>query len=65
MEVCLIAFTGEANDGNKLMLNVDGVESVGKVHGCIALPLLSVSTPWIARCDRIKWHPEAPLDKWR
>ena len=30
MEVRLIAFTGEANDGNKLVLNVDGVESGGK-----------------------------------
>lgn len=30
MEVCLIAFTGEANNGNKLVLNADGVGSGGK-----------------------------------
>lgn len=55
MEVRLIAFTGEANDGNKLLLNVDGVESGGKSPGLYCFPfLLSLPAPSIARCNRVK-----------
>lgn len=54
MEVCLIAFSGEANDGNKLMLNVDGAESGGKNPWLYCFPLLLCPPASIVTHNRIK-----------
>ena len=42
-----------------------GWSQVGKIHGCVAsLPSLCVLPTLIARSNRMKQHPELPLDKW-
>lgn len=63
MEVCLIAFTGEANDGNKLLLNVDRVESGGNPTALL-LSLLPVSASLLVGSHGMKLNPEVLLDNW-